>query len=458
MDSRFFKLIGRRATIVAGSFVIALTGVGAGYGEDPVDTTPAAPPAHRIVLRISDKMLNALLSRQRVDRQADIRDNILGTAIDGTARIVGTPRVKLAESPDQAAFNIVFEGTAYSRTTGYNGPAIIHSRSVTTFTATKQIVFEPGKGFHGSVPRVAAHTETFLEGISSTRGGLMGWIIGRKAAKIEAQQHAEATEIARQKAALRIAAAFERNSAERLARMNWVTELRSVATTALAGTDTLEPKFVCSTTAHYLQIATSFGEGSSPIELPDRTTAAGPGAPVEVWVHESLLGGGNTALLTEDGVRSQNGDLIKAISAAALVLGANSGSTAQLISVIREQPIRMHQVDAWHVIDWHLPDVGSSSTSLAELPFRSSPTPSSHISAPLERTPHAALDAAVEIPERRIWRSGGYTADAEFLSLDGNIVRLRRTNGIRTRIPFAKLSVADQQWIQARLANAQSRR
>ena len=162
---------------------------------------PAAdePVDHLAVLRISAAMLDSFIETKDIDRVVDVRDVILGTTIRGTARIVGKPSVKLAESEDLATFQIVLHGTVNSRTTGYNGPAIIHSRAVTTFTATKQIIFEPGHGFRGLPPKVDARTQTFVDRIDSDRSGLVGRIIRRRAAQIEVKQHAEVNEIARQK-------------------------------------------------------------------------------------------------------------------------------------------------------------------------------------------------------------------------------------------------------------------
>jgi hypothetical protein len=50
--------------------------------------------------------------------------------------------------------------------------------------------------------------------------------------------------------------------------------------------------------------------------------------------------------------------------------------------------------------------------------------------------------------EARTWTSGKYTAEARFVSLDGDTVRLQRTSGVNTKIPFEKLSAEDQHWIR----------
>src|SRR5436190_10311502 len=146
---------------------------------------PEALPDHRIVFRVCDQLLNSLMDNAAIDRQTEVREVILGTSVVGTARVTGKPDVKLIPSVDDATFYITLEGTIHSRTTGYNGPAIIHSRSVTTFTASRPVVFEPGRGFYGLPSRVSARTESFVEGISSRRRGLVGRIVSRRAGKID---------------------------------------------------------------------------------------------------------------------------------------------------------------------------------------------------------------------------------------------------------------------------------
>jgi hypothetical protein len=229
---------------------------------------PKPLPEHRVVLRVSDRLLNSMMDNAAIDRQTDVCEVILGTSIYGKARVQGKPDVQLVPSADDATFHITLEGTIHSQTIGYNGPVIVRSRSVTTFTATRPVVFEPGKGFYGLPSQVSAHTESFVEGISSTRRGLIGRMITRRARKIEAAQHAEATEIARQKAEARIKSGFDRNSEQRLARLNKVADFRTLATAALRARGGVEPRYACCTTPHYLQFTARFGDSGAAIELP----------------------------------------------------------------------------------------------------------------------------------------------------------------------------------------------
>jgi hypothetical protein len=418
--------------------------------NDGPTATRGDVPANRVIVRVSDAMLGSLMGKQDVDRQVDVRDVILGTSVYGQARIVGKPGVKLAESQDQATFYIILSGAAYSRTTGYNGPAIIYSRSVTTFTAAKQIVFEPGKGFHGLPPTVTARTQVFVEGIGSTRSGLIGNIVRRRAASIQAARHAEATEIARQKAERRIAAAFDRDSEQRLARLNWIADLRSTAAAALRTTGSGEPRYVLCTTPHYLQIATSFGDGGSVIDLPTTDAADAQDAAIEIWVHESLMGDGIAAAIELLGTQSNASDLLKTISASILLAQGRANLSSQLQPPLREQQIQVRKMGEWRVVGVEIPtdkSITVSTTSDHRAAANSSPASS------LRQTAPSGLDQSpVSRPNRRIWTSGQFTADAEFLSLDGNMVRLQRSTGVRTSIPLEKLSVADQEWIRTHLS------
>ena len=446
MRSNYWRAMRARWTAVLPILVVC--GIGEGTAaETPAVVAKAALPAHRVVLRVSQKTLSSLVDTKDVDRQVDVRDVILGTSIAGRAHVVGKPAVALMDSPEQATFKLVLNGTVHSRTTGYNGPAIIYSRSVTTFTATKQIVFEPGKGFHGLPSQVTARTQVFVEGIASTRRGLIGGIVRRRAAKMEAQRHGEATEIARQKAEWRIAETFDRSSEQRLARLNVVADFRSAATAALRAAGNGEPKYVCCTTPQYLQIASSFGEGDAAIELPVSAITDADGVPIEIWVHDSLVGDKIAAGLDLIKARVQANDFLNALLATAKLAGGNTDLAGQARALTGEQQVRVEKVGQWRVIQVEMPGTQS-------LPIATAHTP-----RPAVKPPTATLLAAAKTPAatvgtagHRIWTSGQYTADAEFLSLDGNIVRLRRVTGINTSIPMEKLSPGDQEWIRAYLA------
>lgn len=337
--------------------------VNAAAAEGPDDTTRPAVPDHRVVLRVSAGMLNSLINDKAIDREFNVADVILGTSISGTARVTGQPGVRLVASPDKATFLITLEGVATSRTTGYNGPAILYCRSVTRFTATKQVVFDPGQGFYGLPAKVTAQTQTFLEGVDSTRGGIVGRIVRNRAGQIAAQSHDEATEIARQKAARRIEIAFERGSAERLARLNWIADLRSKAVAVLSPAGNGEPKYSSCTTPDYVQMATSFGNTNSPVELPDSENASADNphldqqiAPVQLWIHDSLIVGQLAGGLDLLNTQRQANDLLLATLATAKLVGSNADPVDHLREAIGNLQMTSRKVGQWRLIEFATPD------------------------------------------------------------------------------------------------------
>src|SRR5206468_2142342 len=129
--------------------------------------------------------------------------------VTGAARLVGKLRMHPVPSPDKARFNTVFEGAIYCRTIGRKEMVTVHSHSITRFTASKEIVFEPDKGFYARPTAIVAHTQCFTDSINPGRGGLIGRIIERRAAEQIAAERPQVTAIIRQRAIGRINARFE---------------------------------------------------------------------------------------------------------------------------------------------------------------------------------------------------------------------------------------------------------
>ena len=317
---------------------------------DEPQQSEIVPISHRIVLRLSAELLNSLMD-QGFQRDTEVRENILGTEIYGRARIVANPAVQLRDCPDQATFYVVIEGIAYSRSTGYNGPAILYNHSITNFTATKQVVFDPGRGFYALPPQVQARTQTYLDGVGSTRRGIVGRMVRRRANEQAAARHDESQEIARQKAERRIAAIFDRHVEQRLVRLNRAAEVRSLAALALRPGGNGELKYACCSTPSYLQIATNFGDGGRAIELPVKGSASTAAAPVEIWIHKSLVGDKVASALQLLHDRAKASDLVLALSAAARVIERQSSRPTALSALAAEVPVRVRDVADWYVVE-----------------------------------------------------------------------------------------------------------
>jgi hypothetical protein len=271
----------RRNWLVVRSLV-AVCAAGPGWAGEAERTV--VPPPRLIVIRLSADAF-APLAGTVIDRQTQVDEVILGTRVVGLAQTHGQPAVHLVEDPQIAGFQMVLTGTTHSRTVGKNGPVTIYSRSQTTFRATKRVVFAPGVGFQAEPARVEADTRTATDDIQTRRQGPIGRLILRQAWSRIGESREEATRIARERTARRIAELFDQHLDDQLAQLNEALTWRNGL--SVARDRGLEPAFACSTTKNHMQIiATSGGAEISSPELPqlDQTT------PVQVWVHESIIG------------------------------------------------------------------------------------------------------------------------------------------------------------------------
>ena len=245
---------------------------------------------NRLVLRLSQDFFDGVVDRD-VDRLTPVAEVILGTPISGQARTVGRPTVNLIPDDSQAVFEVVLTGTTVSHTTGRNQAAIIHSRATTTFRATKQIVFEPQRGFRAQPATIDARTQLVTEGIDSTyRCRLLQRIVRRRAWQEVQRQHPQAELIAQTKAEARIRMLFDQRLEEGLARLNRASYLRSLLAALVPGESRLA--VICCSTEDCVQIALTprddlDASGALPVALPEPPQAAGP---MQLWVHSSLLG------------------------------------------------------------------------------------------------------------------------------------------------------------------------
>lgn len=247
-------------------------------------TSATAVPAKLVVVRLTPDVFASALDKA-VDLETQVDDVILGARVLGHAHTTGKPLVEFMEDPRTAGFHVVLHGTTASRTTGHKGPVTVRSRSETRFTATKQVLFDPEKGFYALPTRVNARTRTVTDGIATRRNGPIGRLIRRKAAEQVEENKPLTTEIARQKAERRIAELFDQRMEPQIARLNQSLQFRE-SLLVLRGSDE-ESIYSCCSTRDYMQIVVA-GQRCEPqsIELPALTVK---GAPVQIWVHESVV-------------------------------------------------------------------------------------------------------------------------------------------------------------------------
>ena len=150
-----------------------------------------------------------------VDQVSAVEDNILGTSVFGTARLTGYTQLVLNHSPNYASMNILLRGQIGSNTTGYNGPATIHSTGATSVTAYKPMQMT-AYGLVGLPATARAATRTNINDISAKHG-----IVEKIAWKRAGQQKSEAEAVASGKAAARVSSRMNAQSAPLIAEQNY---------------------------------------------------------------------------------------------------------------------------------------------------------------------------------------------------------------------------------------------
>jgi hypothetical protein len=367
----------------------------------------------QIVVRVSREALDPFVEKQ-VDTTRPVAETVLGTYVTGKARTTGKPAVDFVPNPRQATFVVSLKGATVSRTVGTSGPATIYTRAETFFTATKEIRFEPGKGFVAQPAKITARTRAITEGIGTRRGGLIGRIVSRRAWARVNQVRPQVEAIARQKAERRIAAAFDDYLKTKLARLNRMTDVRPTLAVVLGSEGA--PRFISRTTRDHLEIAAAPANAPGQFLLPAATAQSD--ATFQIFVHNSLFGrplaGAFELLDRTDGETSLAG---RALAAVPDVLRHRLGVPEIPPLPIRTGPNLGYQ----KADDWIVVNIGG------------------------EGTPNGEVLVAAEQP--RVWTSadGRYRCYAEKVDVTDEAVTLKRiSDGQVVTVPLVRLSEADR--------------
>jgi hypothetical protein len=319
-----------------------------------IDRQPGAE--RKVVLRLTAEAFAPIVDRD-VDETLPVRDVIVGTPVRGNSRTTGKPSVTLIDDDKSASFLLTLKGTAVSRTVGNSPPALIYSRSETYFTATKRVVFEPGKGFVAQPARINATTRIITEGIGSTRPGLRGRIVQRRAGPLVAAARPAAEEETRQKAMRRITATFDRQLEGRLERLNRAADMREAIAFVLRG-DT-EPRYEFCTKDGCIQIVASTGAGDTPAAAVELPKLEKPGSPIQLWVHGSVAGDNLSFLLTRiDALRREPGPVVRTLGA--LAEGLQQPASSAAADKGSGSPIDYATAGDWIVLQFQAPENGRS--------------------------------------------------------------------------------------------------
>jgi hypothetical protein len=149
-----------------------------------------------------------------VDQVTGVRDNILGTDIRGSARMVGRTSLALVDNPEAATLNILLAGNAYSNSMGYNGPVTVHTTGVTGIAGTKQLQMT-GNGLVAFRAAANARTRSTIHSLTARHRMIekIGW-------KRAGQQKSQSEAIASSRAAARVAAQMDQEAAGMVAEQN----------------------------------------------------------------------------------------------------------------------------------------------------------------------------------------------------------------------------------------------
>lgn len=243
-------------------------------------------PANVVYVRVSQDFLQRQMTREII-RETPVAENILGTDTRGSAHIIGRPKLQFIEHRDGGRANLFYSGHVHSRTVGYNGPVIIHSHGVTSFSAAAQLAITPDR-LTATPVNTRAVTRSTIDNITSTLPRLRGRIAVAIAWRRAADQLPIAEEIAANRAATKISREFDAIVASKVKNISkFAADQFAAARSQLNGAT---PALRYSTTNDYLQVVAIAPKSKAWASEPPRLASR---PDVEVHIHRGTV---NTAL------------------------------------------------------------------------------------------------------------------------------------------------------------------
>ena len=250
-------------------------------------------PAYPLVLRIDHTAFDTLTARE-INRRGRVDKVVLGTHAVGESLTQGAISVLLIPDRDEASFDLRFQGRTHTRTVGTNGPALIYSHTDTGFVCTRSISFDPSQGFVAGPSTIVADTKLVYDGFGSSGGGLGRRLISSVAERRSADSREQARQIAARDNEHELVSAFDNRVNIQLAAMN--QKLNFVLYKNLFVGEGLAVQLAAQSSKNCIHIGV--GKEGSPARLsaiPPRRELV---APIEIWVHSTILGEQVTKLLT----------------------------------------------------------------------------------------------------------------------------------------------------------------
>ncbi len=210
------------------------------------------------ILRVSERYLEELFARD-INKHTAVSRVVLGTRATGTAHTQGRADVDTKPDRDDAAFYVRITGSTKSRTVGRNGPAIIHSRAVTTWTCQKIVRFN-GEEFVTTPATIESDTQITPMGTGSSLPGLRGRIVRKVASRRVCECNSTAERISGRDTDRQVLADVDRVVDGQIAKLNARVESRPMMSFLLPKLDDVGVQF--STSSNCINISFAGGDGS----------------------------------------------------------------------------------------------------------------------------------------------------------------------------------------------------
>ena len=206
-----FTLVRSRACLTLG---LLLAGISSADAEERT----ANHIQGRVLVRFAPDAL-VELHQQPLAHHCEVKDNVLGTAVQGECHTDGTYTLKPSETENVLLLTVA--GKCVTKSTGRNGPATIKTTATTDYTATSKIVLNHEQGkFVASPVEVAATTNVRTDDLKISTGGIAGRVARTVAERRIADSRAESTAIAKDRAVNRVRNVVTAELAEKLNRIN----------------------------------------------------------------------------------------------------------------------------------------------------------------------------------------------------------------------------------------------
>jgi hypothetical protein len=236
-----------------------------------------------MILRISERYLEELFARD-IDKHTQVYRVVLGTHARGSAHTVGRADVDTKPDKNDAAFYVKLSGTTTSRTTGRNGPAIIHSLSMTRWTSQKMVRFD-GKNFKADPATIESTTRITPLGADAVLPGIRGRIVKRVATRRAVEYNSTAERIIDKDTKKQVLSDIDRIVDGRIQKLNDRLGSQTVMAFLLPKLNDMGLKF--STSSNCINIIFAGGE-SSPLSKVCPTEGLEP-SDTELWFQMALI-------------------------------------------------------------------------------------------------------------------------------------------------------------------------